>query len=186
MWIYFRACIFRRFELLSSFWCSEMRSLSSGRRGLNGTWVPCWNGNVRETCFRALCVQRLGDYRKVLFTKQQGSMGHHPWKRGCMCEINLLQKLKPIGVLWFQLSERKLWWAWGVTSCLTFSFVLRQHLQAQHSDFCSPWRSQCIRQSVRASQKLFWLFGKQNGYRTLSEKDVCSRYLLPKDRKSVV
>lgn len=30
-------------------------------------------------------------------------------------------------------SPRKLWWARDVTSCLTISFVLRQHLKAQHS-----------------------------------------------------
>lgn len=97
----------------------------------------------------------------MLFLKQQNSMGHHPWKRGCIREINLLQKLKSVA-LWFQLPEKKLGRAWRVASYLTL-LVLYSGSICKHNTATSA----C--EGINTS-KCVCITEKQNGYRSLSER----------------
>jgi len=65
----------------------------------------------------------------------------------------------------------------GMACCIpsgSISFVLSLPLQVQHSNFSIPWRDRCIRWGVHASQRLLWLFAKQNRYKSLSERRMLS------------
>lgn len=69
--------------------------------------------------------------------------GVHMWDKS-------LEETEPLVALFCccQLSERS-WQAWLVASHTdTISFVLRQHLQAQHSDFSISYKDKHIRQCV--------------------------------------